>query len=62
MKMADLNKKISNLENEIEGYRVDLKNFTSSQEKIMYGELMKSTSDILTELLKQQNEMTKGTC
>jgi hypothetical protein len=60
--MADLNKKISDLENEYQGYRVDLKNATSPQEKIMYGELMKSTSATLIELLKQQNEVTKGTC
>lgn len=61
VKMANLNKRISNLENEIEGYKVDLMNATSPQEKIMYGELMKSTSDNLTELLKMQNEVTKGT-
>jgi hypothetical protein len=59
--MANLNKRISNLENEIEGYKVDLMNATSPQEKIKLRELMKSTSDNLTELLKMQNEVTKGT-
>jgi hypothetical protein len=61
VKMANLNKKISILENEIEGYKVDLMNATCPQEKIELRELMKSTSDILTELLKMQNEVTKGT-
>ena len=59
--MADLNKKISDLENEIEGYRVDLKNATSPQEKSELRGLMKSRVDTLIELLKQQNEVTKGT-
>ena len=60
-KMADFTKKISNLENEIEGYRIDLKNATSPQEKIMYGGLIISSRDALTELLKQQAEVKKGT-
>ena len=52
--MADLNKKISDVENEYQGYRVDLKNATSPQEK-------SELRGLLTELLKKQNELSKGT-
>eukprot|EP00981_Chlorochromonas_danica_P002841 scaffold550_cov136-Ochromonas_danica.AAC.1 len=57
--MADLTKEISDLKAELEGYRVDLKNATSPEEKIMYGGLIKSRGDNLTELLKQQTEWSK---
>jgi len=61
MKVADLKEKISDLENEIEGYKVDLKNATSPEEKSELRGLIKSTRDTLNELLKKQNEVEKGT-
>jgi hypothetical protein len=58
-KMADLAKRISDLMNEIEGYEVDLKNTTSSEEKCMLRRLITSCWDNWTELLKQQTELLK---
>jgi len=60
LKMADLNKKILDLENEIEEYRLEMKNATSPQEKSELRGLIKSRGDNLTELLKQQVEPMKG--
>ena len=58
--MADLTKKISDLENEIGGYTLDLKNATSPEEKSELRGLIKTSRDTLNELLKRKIEFNKG--
>jgi hypothetical protein len=52
--MAILDDEIASLEEEIEGYKSELKIASESRKDLLYG-LMKSCSDTLTELLKQKN-------
>lgn len=54
--MVALTKKIADLEAELERYQVDLNNTTSPEEKKLYLELIKVRSDVLSQLLKQQNK------
>jgi predicted nucleic acid-binding Zn-ribbon protein len=58
--MTDLDKEIAALESRIEENKVDLKNATTREEKSELRGLIKSRSDTLNELMKQQREATKG--
>ena len=53
-------KEITDLKSEIEGYKVDLKNATSPEEKSELRGLVKTRSDTLNELLKRLPEVNKG--
>ena len=58
--MVDLIKEITELNEKLKRYIVNLENAISTEEKIKYGGLIKSKSDNLTELLEQQTELNKG--
>jgi hypothetical protein len=59
--MASLDDKIASLEAEIKGYRLELKDATSAQEKSELRGLIKSYNDRLTELEKRKNAQSAGT-
>ena len=59
--MASLDEKIATLEAEIEGYKLDLKNATPAEaryDKLL--DVIKSSRDNLTELLKLKNAQSAG--
>ncbi len=59
-RMASLDEEITALKEEIEGYKLELKDATSREEKSELRGLLKSRSDNLTELLKQKNTASRG--
>ncbi len=59
-RMASLDEKIAALEAEIEGYKLDLKDATSREEKSELRGLIKSSRDYLIELQKQKNPASGG--
>ncbi len=58
--MASLDEEITALKAEIEGYKLELKDATSREEKSELRGLIKSCCDNLTELEKRRNAQSAG--
>lgn len=58
--MATLDDRLLALEAEIEGYKLDLRSATTSEERSEIRSLIISARNCLTELLKQQNTHAAG--
>ena len=60
LKMVDLAQRITNLENEIEGYKKDLQDATSPEEKNLIRRLLLVSREAYVRLLDQQNAQIIG--
>lgn len=61
LNMADLNKEIIDLKEEIGGYKAEYKNATSVEEKQRISDLINSARETLNRLLDEKKDQTSAT-